>query len=243
MLTLWVTLAVFITTALFSSAGYAGATAHLGIFALAGLPPEIIKPAALSMNFLVTLIVLYTFRQAGYFSWKLLLPFILFSAPMAFVGGMVSLDSKRYCRLIALALVYAAIRLIFRRERDKADIAPPPFWLAALSGAVIGFVAGLIGSGGGVFWAPLVMLAGWATPQETAGTAPGFILANSLAGFSGSITLATSFPSAMILWLLAAALGGWVGARIGSRYLTGTAIQRLIGVLLLFVAARLFFLH
>ncbi len=241
MLIFWVSLAVFITTALFSSAGYAGATAHLGIFALAGLPPEIIKPAALSLNFLVTLIVLYQFRKAGYFSWKLLLPFAAASAPMAFIGGTITLDSKLYCRVIAVVLIYAAIRLIFRKEPKDAHFSPPPTWIALLAGGAIGFVAGLIGSGGGVFWAPLVMLAGWASPQETAGTVPGFILANSLAGFSGSIAYSGQFPPAIFVWIFAAALGGWIGSRIGSRYLSGAVIQRIIGILLLLVAARLFF--
>jgi uncharacterized protein len=52
-------------------------------------------------------------------------------------------------------------------------------------GGLIGLLAGLTGTGGGIFLTPILVLGGWARTREAAGLSGAFILANSSAGLAG----------------------------------------------------------
>ena len=75
--------------------------------ALFGLDPAMMKPAALTMNIFVTLLVLSRLSRAGHFNWRLFIPFIIGSIPMAFIGGAYTLNSSAYKLIVGLALILA----------------------------------------------------------------------------------------------------------------------------------------
>ncbi len=61
--------------------------------------------------------------------------------------------------------------------------------LAGLAvGAAIGLLAGLTGTGGGIFLTPLLVLAAWTGTRDAAGLSGAFILVNSVAGLAGLLT-------------------------------------------------------
>ncbi len=228
-----VSLAVFIAALLYASAGHSGATAYLAIFGLVGLAPGVMKPAALSLNILVALVAIYKFGRAGYFSWRLLWPFALTSIPMAFLGGTINLTGRSYNLITGLVLLYAAYRMIMVESQlgdDEENL--PPLWVALVIGALIGFVGGLIGIGGGVLLSPVLLLAGWAGPLRIAGVVAVFILVNSIAGLAGHWTSVMSLPAQIPYWGAAALAGGWIGATYGSQHFSGTTVRRLLGVVL-----------
>jgi uncharacterized protein len=72
-------------------------------------------------------------------------------------------------------------------------------------GGLIGLLAGLTGTGGGIFLTPILVLAGWARSREAAGLSGAFILANSASGLAGVLTGGLSLPAELPLWLLAVA--------------------------------------
>jgi len=239
---LLVAVALFAVALLYASVGFGGGTGYLAIIALAGLAPEEIRATALTLNIVVAGIGTIQFARCGHFNWRLLMPFLLASIPAAFLAGLsMSLDPGVYRIMLGLILLYAAYRLWATNRRHEDDIEPPPLVLALLGGAMIGLISGLIGVGGGVFLAPMLILAGWATPRQTAGVTAPFILANSLAAIIG-LLLSGSYAvqsSSLSIWLVCVAVGGWIGATTGATLLPPRVLRIILSVVLLAAAARL----
>ena len=193
---------------LYSSVGHAGASGYLAAMALLGVAPAIMRPSALVLNILVATIATVQFARAGRVSWSALWPFTLGSIPLAFLGGALHLPGTIYKPLVGLVLLFAAGRLIwstFRETPSQArgirNVPPVP---AVAAGAVIGLLAGLTGTGGGIFLSPLLLLTGWAEMRETAGVSAAFILVNSAAGLAGNLASVRLVPAAVFVWAAAA---------------------------------------
>lgn len=228
---------------LYGSVGHAGASAYLASMALVGVAPEVMKPTALVLNILVAGIVTLRFAQAGYVRPGALLPFLAGSVPAAFIGGGLTLPGELYRPLVGLVLLVAAARFGWTASRAGPDVAPRAPWpAAAAAGAGIGLLAGLTGTGGGIFLTPLLLAAGWAGTRYAAGTSAAFILVNSISGLAGNLASVGSLPSTIPLWLGAAAVGGAVGSRLGSERLPSPWIRRALALVLLVAGLKLIFL-
>lgn len=231
---------------LYSSVGHAGASGYLAAMALFGLAPEVMKPTALVLNILVATIGTIRFVRAGCFDWRLFWPFALAAIPMAFVGGATTLPGHVYKRIVGAVLVAAAINLLIKREKsaDANTAAPgprshPPILLSIVVGGVLGLLAGLTGTGGGIFLSPLLVLAGWADPRRTAGVSVVFILVNSIAGLGGQLSTIPQLPSEIWLWAPAAVIGGLVGSSLGAKRFGNPTIRRLLGLVLIVAAIKM----
>ena len=232
--------AFFLAAVLYSSVGHAGASGYLAAMAFVGTPTPMMRPTALVLNLLVASIASVRFARAGLFSWSLLWPFALGSIPMAYIGGAITLPGHWYRTLIGLVLWLAAVRL-FLNFRITSQIHQPSRVVAVCCGAGIGLLAGLTGTGGGIFLSPLLLLMGWAETRETGGVSAAFILVNSLAGLAGNPASLQHLPPQMGLWAAAAVLGGLLGSELGSRRLGTPAFRRLLGAVLLVAGAKLIF--
>lgn len=236
--------ALFLAAAvLYGMVGHAGASAYLAAMGLVGLAPEVMKPTALTLNILVAGIVTYRFARAGFVRPTSALPFLIGSVPAAFIGGAITLPGEIYRPLVGAVLLFAAVRFGLTAARP-ADERPTdaPLALAIVSGAVIGLLAGLTGTGGGIFLTPLLIAAGWAGTRFAAGTSVIFILANSVAGLAGNIGAVGNIPSAIPLWLLAVAVGGAIGSELGSRRLPAPWVRRALAAVLVVAGLKLLFL-
>src|SRR5437667_8641519 len=140
--------AVGVVAFLYASVGHAGASGYIAVMALWGIAPVVIRPTALALNILVASIGAFQFWRAGHFDWKLFWPFALLSVPAAYLGGYLQLPALILRILIGVVLLFSAGRLIFRRG-DPPNIVPPSPPIAIATGAGIGFLSGLTGTGGG----------------------------------------------------------------------------------------------
>jgi uncharacterized membrane protein YfcA len=240
-----ITLALLILLAatLYSSVGHGGASGYLAAMALFGLAPAQMKPTALCLNILVASIATFRFYRAGRFSWSLFWPFAVASIPLAFVGGAITLPTSVYKQIVGVTLLYAAIRLFFftQAKADAGATRSVPFALAIVLGALIGFLSGLTGVGGGIFLSPLLLLMGWADTRRTAGVSAAFILVNSIAGLLGNFSNVQALPGALPYFALAAVVGGLVGSEFGSRRLASVTIRRLLAVVLVVAGVKMIF--
>src|SRR2546426_1121545 len=150
-------LAIGLIAFLYSSVGHAGASGYIATMTLFGLAPAVIRPTALVLNILVASIGAFQFWRAGYFSWKLFWPFALLSIPAAYVGGYLQPSAAVLRILIGIVLVFSAGRLLFRRT-DPQQTFTPSRPMAISVGAGLGFLAGLTGTGGGIFLTPLLLV-------------------------------------------------------------------------------------
>ena len=229
----------FAFAALYASVGHAGATAYLAAMALFDVSPSIMRPTALVLNMLVAGVGSYKYLRAGCFSWQKFWPFALTSIPMAYLGGRIHLPLRAFELLLGIVLLFAALRLLARpRQMGEKDLRPFSLPWALWLGAIIGFLSGLVGIGGGVFLSPVLIFLRWEEPRRVLGIASLFILVNSLSGFLGLLSSAPALPAALPLWGAGVILGGWIGAEMGSKRLSAAGIQRALGVVLIIAALR-----
>jgi uncharacterized membrane protein YfcA len=236
--------ALFLVAAvLYGMVGHAGASAYLAIMALLGVAPEIMRPTALVLNILVASIVTLRFARAGFVRPLAALPFLIGSVPAAFVGGAISLPGEIYRPLVGGTLVFAAFRFGVTASRSAEEFEPRvPALLGVASGALIGLLAGLTGTGGGIFLTPIMLLAGWAGTRFASGTSALFILANSISGLAGNFGAVGNVPAAIPLWLAAVATGGAIGSELGSRRLPAPWVRRALALVLLIAGLKLILL-
>lgn len=236
--------ALFLVAAvLYGMVGHAGASAYLAIMALLGVSPGVMRPTALVLNILVASIVSLRFARAGYVRPMAVLPFLAGSVPAAFLGGALTLPGEIYRPLVGGVLIFAAVRFGVTAARVGEEFPPrPPLPAAVMSGAAIGLLAGLTGTGGGIFLTPLMLAAGWAGTRYAAGSSALFILANSVSGLAGNVGAVGNLPSAIPLWLGAVAIGGIIGSELGSRMLPAPWLRRGLALVLLVAGLKLIFL-
>lgn len=231
-----------VAAVLYGMVGHAGASAYLAIMGLLGVAPEVMRPTALVLNILVASIVSLRFARAGFVRPMSVLPFLIGSVPAAFIGGAISLPGEVYRPLVGATLIFAAFRFGVTAAQAREEFPPRfPSLLGVASGAVIGLLAGLTGTGGGIFLTPLMIAAGWAGTRFAAGTSALFILANSVSGLAGNFGAVGQVPSAIPIWLGAVAVGGVIGSELGSRRLPAPWVRRGLALVLLIAGLKLIF--
>ncbi len=237
-LLLALTAGVFVIACLYSSVGHAGASGYIAVMSLLGMAPAEIKPTALTLNILVAAIGAWQFWRAGHFQWRLFWPFALLSAPFAFLGGYLDLPAQVFKPLVGGVLLYSALHLLLRPPADSPPHAPNRV-VALGTGAGIGLLSGLTGTGGGIFLTPLMLFLHWARAKEAASVSALFILVNSVAGLAGNIGGTGKFPAFALVLLLAAGAGGAIGSWSGSRRFDPLLIKRLLAIVLVIAGAKL----
>ena len=234
-------IALFITAALYASVGHGGASGYLALMALFGVSTAIMKPSALILNIFVSSVSLFAFYRAGYFRWKILLPFIATSIPMAFIGAGLEISPSLYKKILGVCLVIATARILIRpRALDEKNRKLNPV-VALLTGAVVGFFSGMIGIGGGIILSPLLLVTRWANVKETAAVSAAFILVNSIAGLTGHVVAGMEISPNIISWVLVAFAGGILGSYVGSRKVTFIQLKYVLALVLVMASVKLFF--
>lgn len=225
---------------LYASVGHAGASGYLVAMAMIGMVPATMRPVALLLNLVVATIALIQFSRTGSFSWRLFWPFALGSVPFACLGGSLMVHGEVYRILVAIGLIVAAYRLALPSGMVMArPLIPVPPMTAIVWGAAIGFVAGITGTGGGIYLSPLLLFCRWGEPRDTGGVAAAFILVNSLAGIIGSRPDLATLPNALPQWMAVVAIFGFCGAWVGSRRARPLVFKRLLAGVLGIAAVKL----
>ena len=228
---------------LYASVGHAGASGYIAVLALAGLPAEQIKPLALILNTLVASVGCWNFLRAGHLPWRRIWPVYLLAIPGAFLGGWLNLPSLWFRRLVGAVLLFSAWRL-GRAAVDPPALREPPRLVLLAAGGGLGLLAGLTGTGGGVFLTPLLLFCRWCTTRQAAAVSVLFILLNSLAGLAGLMVARSGDLLAYqrLEWfqvLIPVFLAGAIGSRLGSRHWPVSSIRRCLALVLLLASLKL----
>jgi uncharacterized membrane protein YfcA len=229
--------------ALYSSVGHGGATGYLALMSFFDMPPQVMSTTALVLNCLTAGISCFVYTRAGYLSAKLTLPFVLTSVPFALLGALIKLSEKQYSWLLATALSITAALLIFRKKKPTEEerfVCSPPFFKAACVGALLGFVSGAIGIGGGVFLSPIIILMRWADTKTTSATAAVFIIANSVSGLVGRLMAGTLEFGNVLPFLASAFVGALAGSLWGAKLSTDSKLRMALAAVLFVAALKMF---
>jgi uncharacterized membrane protein YfcA len=226
---------------LYSAVGHAGASGYIAVLTLFGFAPAVIRPVALVLNILVAVIGTIQFARAGHFSWKLFWPFAVLAVPLAFVGGYVTLPTHWLKVLIGIVLLFSAARFLMT-PGPEPEVHAPSKGMAIAVGGGLGLLAGLTGTGGGIFLTPILIFMKWSKTKQASAVSAMFILLNSvagLAGFSASAGTLRLLPANVVWFPVVAVAGGGVGSYLGSRRLDPVIIKRLLAVVLTIAGLKL----
>jgi uncharacterized membrane protein YfcA len=236
----WLCIALLAVSFLYSTVGHAGASGYIATLTLFGLLPEFIRPAALVLNILVASIAAWQFYRAGHFVWRIFWPYVLLSAPCAFLGGMLHVPVHVFKLFLGIVLIVSSMMLVFKlRSSDR--VLSPDLRVSIGTGGILGLLAGITGTGGGIFLTPILILAKWAKTKQASATSALFILVNSIAGLGGFISGSHKLPSvATLLPLLCTVLvGGSVGSYFGSQKFSKEIVRACLSIVLLVAAYKL----
>ena len=278
----WVVL-FFVVAFLYSAVGHGGASGYLALLSLHDIAPEYMKPIALVLNLLVSGMAFIQFYRQGHFLWRLFLPIALFSVPMAYWGGLTPLKDLWYQRGLGVFLLVSVAMMLWPRvsgvgqgtssnDGDVSNNGGGKLWnrqtgIAAFMGAVIGYVSGLLGIGGGILLSPVLLMIRWTQQKQTAAISAAFIFVNSAAGLLGFVQQHTPWiidsqktggvadaemagrcafgdpwfavVAILSVLILPVLLGGFFGSWYGAKKFDQTVMKYILCVVLLIAAIKL----
>ena len=236
---------LFIVTAtLYSSVGFGGGSTYLALLLIWGIPYYIFPVIALLCNIIVVSGNCFNYIRAGNFNLKLLIPYLIGSVPLAFIGGSLQIDKSLFEIFLFLVLSLAGILLLFKfksyddKEENYRKI---PIIISIFIGSLLGLVAGVVGIGGGIFLSPILFLLRAGKPKHIVTTASLFILINSLSGIFGQLTKNVVFNEISNYWLLLLAvfIGGQIGNFLNLKVFPTRLLALVTSGLVIFVAIRM----
>ena len=232
---------LFIVAFLYASVGHGGASGYLALMALFSFTPDVMKPTALLLNLFVSLTSFVQFYRGGHFKWKIFLPLVITSIPLAYIGGRMTVESFLYKKLLGIFLLIPIIRFLFFKNIPVNELKKPNIVLSLVIGAAIGFLSGLIGIGGGIILSPILLLLKWTDQKQTAAISASFIFVNSLSGLLGQLTKGIHFSADMYAYVAIAFAGGLCGAYLGSLKFNQNILKYTLAVVLMLAAYKLLF--
>lgn len=238
------TLGFFATALLYASVGFGGGSTYSALLSLAAYDFRLLPILSLVCNILVVTGSCVRFARAGTMPWRGALTISLVAAPFAFLGGLTPIKEANFLLVLAISLLLAGGALLLPRapEREREPIALVRYMPVAA--APLGYLAGLVGIGGGIFLAPLLHLTCWNGAHRIAATTSLFILINSVAGLVGQLAKAgpARFGEALsggLPLLIAVVIGGQIGSLLALRTFSERTIRWVTAALTIWAGSRL----
>ena len=233
----------FITAILYSSVGFGGGSTYLALLLIWGVPFTIFPIIALSCNIIVVSGNCFNYIRAGNLNLKLLIPYLIGSIPLSFIGGSLNIEKQIFEILLFFVLLIAGCLLLINfnsyDDKDKS-YKNIPYFISITIGAILGFVSGIVGIGGGIFLSPILYLLKVARPKHIVTVASLFILINSIFGIAGQLTKEIYFEEIYPYFylLIAVLIGGQIGNYLNLKIFPTRILALITSILVIFVAIR-----
>lgn len=233
----------FITAILYSSVGFGGGSTYLALLLIWGVPYTIFPIIALSCNIIVVSGNCFNYIRAGNLNLKLLIPYLIGSIPLSFIGGSLNIEKQIFEILLFFVLLIAGCLLLINfnsyDDKDKS-YKNIPYFISITIGAILGFVSGIVGIGGGIFLSPILYLLKVARPKHIVTVASLFILINSIFGIAGQLTKEIYFEEIYPYFylLIAVLIGGQIGNYLNLKIFPTKILALITSILVIFVAIR-----
>mgnify|MGYP006168249613 CR=1 FL=1 len=234
----------FVTAILYSSVGFGGGSTYLALLLIWKIPYYILPIIALSCNIIVVSGNCFNYIKAGNLNLKLLLPYLIGSIPLAFIGGSLPVEKKIFEILLFAVLTLAGFLLFFKfKSYDDKDetYRNIPKIISFIIGGILGFISGIVGIGGGIFLSPILFLTKAGKPKHIVTAASVFILINSISGISGQLTKNLVLNEIQNYWFLflIVFIGGQIGNFLNLKIFPARILILVTAGLVMFVATRI----
>jgi len=234
----------FVTATLYSSVGFGGGSTYIALLLIWGVPYTILPIIALSCNIIVVSGNCFNYIRAGNLNFKLLIPYLIGSIPLAYIGGSLPVEKRFFEILLFVVLLIAGCLLLlnFKSYDDKKESYKNiPYFMSIIIGGVLGFISGVVGIGGGIFLSPILFLLRVARPKHIVTAASLFILINSISGIIGQLTKNSILAEVQDYFylLIAVLIGGQIGNYLNLKIFTSRLLALVTAGLVLFVVIRL----
>ena len=235
-----------VTAVLYSSVGFGGGSTYLALLLIWSVPYFVFPVIALSCNIIVVSGNCFNYIRTGNLNLKLLIPYLIGSIPLAFIGGSLPIEKRLFEILLFLVLTAAGTLLLFNfksYDNKKENYKKIPTVVSILIGGALGFVSGVVGIGGGIFLSPILFLIRAGKPKHIITMASLFILINSITGTIGQLTKNEVLSEIPNYWYLLGAvlIGGQLGNFLNLKVLPARILALVTALLVIFVALRIGF--
>ena len=243
---LFIAFLFFVIAFIYSSVGMGGGSSYTAIMAILGFSTTVIPTVSLILNLLVTTVGSYNFIRYKHARFKLIIPFLVSSMPMAYYGGTLQLPKLLFFWVLLISLLFVAMRIYLWHDtrlqytftNKQKNI------LSLFAGAILGFIAGVVGIGGGVYLVPLIIILGLGSAKEAAACGAIFVWLNSVAGLTARFQYNAINLIEYVPLIIAVILGGTLGSFIGASRFSAKAIEKILGavviVAIIFLSKKLF---
>jgi len=234
----------FVTAILYASVGFGGGSTYLVLLLLWDIPYYIFPVIALVCNIFVVSGNSFNYIKAGNLNFKLLMPYLIGSIPLAFIGGSLLIEKNLFEIFLFLVLAFAGILLLINfksYDDENTTYRNIPIFISILIGGILGFVSGVVGIGGGIFLSPILFLIKAGKPKHIVTCASLFILINSVSGVIGQLTKNIVLNDISNYWylFLAVIIGGHIGNFLNLNIFPTRILALVTSILVLFIAARM----
>ena len=235
-----------VSAILYSSVGFGGGSTYLALLLIWDIPYFILPVIALSCNIIVVSGNCFNYIRAGNLNLRLLIPYLIGSIPMAYIGGSLPIEIRFFEILLFLVLAIAGALLLlnFKSYDDKEESYRKISTLASiLIGIVLGFISGVVGIGGGIFLSPILFLIKAGRPKHIVTASSLFILINSISGIIGQLTKNAVLVEVSNYWylLVVVLIGGQLGNFLNLKIIPTRILAMITAILVIFVSAKMGF--
>jgi len=225
----------------YASVGLGGGTAYLSIVSFWSSDPAVLRPMAWSLNIVASCVGFLNFYRQGHFDGRLAWPFLAGGVLGAALGGGMRLEKGAFQVMLAVALIFASLRMLLAEKESAArPLRRPPILPSLLLGAAVGIVSGLVGIGGGIVLGPVLILLGWADMKTLAPITSLYILLNSSAALASFLLAGgdVDLPLTGVL-CVAVLVGGFFGSRWGAGWASQSTLRRIFGLVALAAGVKI----
>ena len=225
----------FIIAFIYSSVGLGGGSSYTALMAIFGINTLAIPMVSLSLNLFVTSIGSFNFIRNKHAKIKLILPFLISSIPMAYLGGSLDLPKEIFYWVLLISLIFVAARIYlwqsmgFQLNLKKNE----KIIISLITGSVLGLIAGIVGIGGGIYLVPLIIILGLGTEKEAAACGAIFIWLNSASGLLSRLQYNSIDLTNYIPLIIAVIAGGALGSYMGSFKFSPKVMDKMLGLVIL----------
>ena len=234
----------FVTAILYSSVGFGGGSTYLALLLIWNIPYHIFPIIALICNIFVVSGSSFNYIKAGNLNLKLLIPYLIGSIPLAFIGGSLPIEKNIFEIFLFIVLAIAGTLLLINfksYDDNESTYRNIPVFISILIGGILGFVSGIVGIGGGIFLSPILFLIKAGKPKHIVTAASLFILINSISGVIGQLTKSVVLSEISNYWYLffAVIIGGHIGNFLNLKLFPTRILALVTSLLVLFVSIRM----